>query len=185
MGGFFPHPVKIINVKMVKGAMNPWELHDFLYPHFFIPYPMTCVVAYSLSGDIPKGISVDAAGNIKGKIKHFGKQPSCQSNYPNEPRKLDGSNWENDGRFNDVLFDFNFSIKCDWVEHISTTSGPVPCVKAGNTSQDCIIRLIKDHNIDHKIYRDKYMAGGSEVVNDIDIPFVQGDEANPGPLQSI
>jgi hypothetical protein len=120
-----------------------------------------------------------------GKVKHFGQQPSCQDNFPDEPRKLNGDNWENDGRFKKISYDFKFTIKVDWLEHINTSSGPVPCVKPGNTTQDCTITVIKDHNIDHKIYRDKYMDGGTEVVNDIEVPFTQGDEASPGPLQSI
>lgn len=185
MGAFFPHPDKLINVKMVKNALNPWELHDFLYPHFAIPHPMSCVIGYSLSGDVPKGLSVDMAGNIKGKIKHFGKQPSCQDNFPDEKRKLDGSNWKNDGRFKKTFFEFNFEIKANWLEHITTPSGPVPCVKPGSTSQKCTIKVVKDHNIDNKIYKDKYLSSGSEKVNDIEVAFGFGDDADPGPLQSI
>lgn len=186
MGAFFPHPDKLINVKMVKNALNPWELHDFSYPHFAIPHPMSCIIAYSISGDIPKGISVDVGtGEIKGKIKHFGKQPSCQDNFPDEKRKLNGSNWKNDGRFKHQTYTFNFTIKADWVEHINTSGGPVPCVKPGSTSQACQIILVKDHNIDNKIYKDKYLSSGSEKVNDIEVAFEFGDDADPGPLQPI
>ena len=185
MGAFFPHPEKLINVNMEMNALNPWELHNFKYPHFAIPDPMTCIIGYELSGDVPKGISVDSSGTISGKIKHFGEQPSCQDNFPNETRKLDGSNWKNDGRFRHPYYDFEFTITVHWKEKKDTPNGPIPCVIPGTTKQKCIIRLVKDHNIDHKIYRDKYMSTPPENVNGNLIEFTQGDNANPGPLQPI
>ena len=165
MGASFPHPVKLINVKMQDNALNPWETHDFLYPHFAIPDPMTCIISYLLSGDVPKGISVDSSGNIKGKIEHFGKQPSCQDNKPNEKTEFDGSNMEKNGRFKKLYYDFHFTIQVKWVEKKDTPNGPVPCTVPGSTTEECIIRMVKNHNIDNQIWMEKYLDDGKSGGN--------------------
>jgi len=174
MGAFFPQPTKITNTLMIKGAMNPWELHDFVYPHAAIPHPLSCIVSYALSGDVPKGLSVDAAGTISGKIKHFGQQPSCSNNHPKKKPELDGKNWESNGRFKKQTFTFKFKIKVNWLEKQDTSNGPIACVISGSTTASCELTVVKDHNIDNQIFKDTYLA---------DNPF--GDEADPKPLQPI
>jgi len=195
MGASFPHPEKLINTKMVMNALNPWELHDFLYPHFAIPDPLTCIISYSLSGDIPEGISVDGAGNIKGKVKHFGEQPSCQDNYSDKDPGFDGKEWENNGRFRKIYFDFHFSIEVKWVEKKDTPNGPIPCVIPGSTKQNCTIRVVKDHNIDNLIFMQKYLNGKADgpgdtkrtIIVDGSVIDSSGNAKNksPGPYQEI
>jgi len=176
MGAHFFQPVKLINQTPQMGALNPWELHNFFFAHFAVPDPLSCVTGYSLAGDVPNGISVDGSGNIKGNMLHFWLQPSCQDNYPDEPREFTGSNWMNDGRFKHIIYDFKFTITAYWLEK---TVGPdghlIPCAIPGTTKANCIIRMCKDHNIDHKLHADKYAAAGFKI----------GDGAVEGPLQAI
>jgi len=174
MGAEFPHPETLINLKMIDGEIFPRELHDFMYPHFAIPHPMSCVIGYKLSGDVPKGLKVDILGVISGKIKHFGEQSSCTDNNPDGKPGLEGKDWKNNGRFKKEKFVFEFSIEAKWLEHISTPNGPVPCVKPGSTKQNCKITVIKDHNIDNALFMKKYTE---------DNPM--GENANPGPLQEV
>lgn len=180
MAALFSHTVNLFNVTPEQNAINPWELHNFTYPHFAIPDPGTCILGYTLSGDIPKGISVDGAGTISGKIKHFGLQPSCQTNYPEEKPKLNGSNYLNTGRFMFPFFDFVFSITVTWKEQ---DSNGVPCVIPGTTTKNCIIRVILDNSINNKIFADNY--NGKEKVNDIDIELKFGEASSPSPMQRI
>ena len=167
MGARFTQPKQLTNTLMAEGAMNPHELHQFLYPHPAIPDPLSCIVAYSLSGDVPKGLSVNpGTGVISGKIKHFGEQPSCTNNYPDEPLNFNGSNYLNNGRFKPETFDFNFDIKVDWLEKQDTAVGPIPCVIPGSTTKACTITVVKDYNIDNYLIELKIKEGIYQDLED-------------------
>ncbi len=153
-------------------ALNPWELHNFTFYHFAVPLAMTCITGYSLSGDVPAGISVDGAGTIKGKVKHFGEQPSCSQNKPSEKPELDGKNWNNNGRYAPEVYTFHFTITCHHLDPKSTPNGVIPCAKKASTSASCILTMVKDHNIDNKIWNDNYN-------------YPIGEGVSPSPLQAI
>jgi hypothetical protein len=179
MGAVFPHPVRIYNTLVTQGALNPWEEHAFLYPHFAIPDPMTCITGYSLSGDVPAGISVDGAGNIKGTIKWFGEQPSCQDNWPVEGYDADGyhsapvfPNFKIPGRFKHQTYLFKFMITVYWIEKEwippvfdedgnETAAGYwKPCSIPGTTTECVEILEVKDHNICNYFWLNSYINKG-------------------------
>jgi hypothetical protein len=189
MGAVFPHPVKLVNVLLVKGALNPWEDHAFLYPHFAIPDPLTCITGYALSGDVPAGISVDGAGNIKGTVLWFGDQGSCQDNWGIKNNDIDGqqfSGWPNHEiptRFAHQTYMFNFAITVFWKEKkwiapVFNEDGEEvaagywkPCTIPGSTTECCQILEVKDHGICNKVWLSYYTK-----------THPIGDFANPGPL---
>lgn len=185
MGATFPHPIRLYNTLVIKGALNPWEKHAFSYLHFAIPDPLTCITGYSLSGDVPAGISVDGAGNIKGTIKWFGLQPSCQDNWGVKPNNIDGqqlTGWPNQEiptRFKHQTYMFNFIITVYWLEKkwIPVPGGGfwAPCIIPGTTTENCQILEIKDHNICNLVWLDYYKGPGYSI----------GDTANPGPLEPV
>ena len=183
MGAVFPHPVRITNTLKIQGADNPWELHDFLYPHFAIPDPLTCITHYTLEGDVPAGISVNDSGDILGTIKWFREQPSCQDNWPITAMEMDGyqvaaasPNFEISGRFKHLSYLFKFQITAHWLEQgmIPDVMGEdelgeeivlvpghfEPCMIPGTTVECVEILEVKDHNICNylwsKGYQDRY-----------------------------
>ena len=176
MAAHFFQPTHLVNMAPQMAALNPWELHYFFNSHFAIPDPLSCVVAYEIAGDIPADITVDAAGNIKGHMEHFGNQPSCQANKPNLAPGFTGAHWNDNGRFGPQTYDFHFTITAHWLEKVPGPNGGfIPCVAPGSTPPyDCMIRMVKDHNIDHKIFVDKYLSKDKFGV-----------AANPHPLQPI
>ena len=168
----FPQGPTLINLTPDRTALNPKELDSFKFYHFAIPLPMTCITGYSLSGDVPKGLSVDGSGTISGKIKHFGEQPSCSANKSKKNPDEDGANWNDNGRFRPETFTFFFTIICDYLDPMPTPTGPVPCSIKGSMPWPCILTVCKDHDIDNKIWKDS----NSHPL---------GEEADPKPLKSI
>jgi len=101
----------IINEKGPKN--NPREREPYEYQTQFTDPPNFCThIAWSIYGDVPEGITIDSgSGKISGIIKWFPDQPSCQDNFPYEECEFDGSNWDKDGRFKHLTYDFHFTIQ--------------------------------------------------------------------------
>jgi hypothetical protein len=191
MAAYFPHFIRLKNVLFVKGALNPWETHEFLYPHFAVPDSMTCILDYTLEGDIPEGIKVDRAGNIYGTIKWFGEQPSCQDNWGIKENDIGGlqfSGWPNQEiptRFRHMAYMFRFNIIVSWkekkwheaVENSEGLEEPgywEPCRIRGTTTQCCELLVVKNHDICNQIWLSYYTS-----------KYKLGDYANPGPLLTV
>jgi len=141
---------------------NPRELEYFEHNTKYTPPPNFCShVAWTIYGDVPKGISIDSGtGKIFGNIKAFYDQPSTQNNYPYEEILYDGSNWQNNGRYKNSYYDFHFTIQRD-----TLVSGPNPSTGALDCSvqipykelSNVYIKEIKCHNIDNKIFIKQYL----------------------------
>ena len=159
MGASFPEPYELTKAEYNGGF--PKELDIFSYDHHAVPDGGSCIVGYSLSGDIPAGLSVNGAGIIEGKIKHFGQQPSCPENKPHKEAVLDGATWNENGRYD---------ITVDWTEEAAGS----PCSVPGSTTKSCLITLKKNFSIDNNIFVDDYLQ-----------EFEFGDYADPKPLQTI
>jgi hypothetical protein len=169
----FPQGPTLVNLTPDRTALNPKELDYFTFYHFAIPLPLTCITGYTLSGDVPAGLSVDSSGTISGEVKHFGEQPSCTANKPDQIPDEDGANWNNNGRFRPETYTFMFNITCHYLDPFyPPKGGPIPCVKPGSLTWPCILTMCKDHDIDNKIWKDNYS-------------YPLGDKADPRPLKSI
>jgi len=118
--------------------LNPREKEFFSYQTKYINPSDFCLhVSWSISGDVPKGLSIDSvSGLISGNIKWFPDQPSCQDNHPYEEMEYDGANWIKDGRFKPDYYDFHFSV---------------------TETSSVYIREIKCHNINNELFVKRYM----------------------------
>jgi len=143
---------------ITKGTFKALELTDFyLKVEFINPKNFISNINWSLSGDIPNGISINNNGIISGKILDFSKQDLCKNNnFPNEELNFDGSNWKNNGRFKENEFNFNIIIKRDIL-----IKGPLIITEKSNI----IILLIKCQDIDNKIFIRKYLNSTKKSKN--------------------
>jgi len=159
MGISFDHHKKVLLIN----NKNPHEATYFRYSHEAIPYPGTCVVSYLLEGDIPSDISINSQGIISGNILYLGYQSSCiPYNKQNLEVEADGSNWNENGRFEPLYFDFIFTVICNWR---SISPDGTPCSIPGVTLKNTIIRVVKDHDFDNQIWINKYSKVKGIKVN--------------------
>lgn len=161
----------ITNDLMTKGAANPHECHDYKHQIIFNEeYGETeeyVSEEWSLSGDVPVGIEIDNTGLINGYIAIFNDQPSCQDNYPDEVLKVDGSNWENIGRFKHATYTFNFTVT-----RTTTYQDTLTMVESQEiATSDVSILAIKDNDINNLIFVKKYLEAGHELKIENDSYF--------------
>ena len=151
---------------------NPRELEYFEYQTKFTDPQYFCThVSWVIVGDIPKGISIDSgSGKISGTVKAFFDQPSATDNHPYEECEFDGSNWEKDGRFKPLFFDFHFTIiRNTLISAPNPNTGAMDCsVKVPLVeSNNVFIKEIKCHNINNLLFIKRYLESTktSEEIN--------------------
>lgn len=146
------------------GTKNPWEDHFFKHQVNYVNPGGFCQhVKWYLSGDIPKGISIDASsGVISGYIKWFDKQPSAKAlfTFSTEKIKFDGSNYKNSNRFKHMYFDFHFTIYRD----VKILDANGHCTIPLTESSGVFIREIKLHDIDNYDFIHKYLNGEKDKL---------------------
>ena len=166
------HDVGIIsNELMIKGAANPHECHDYRHQiDFSEEYGETeeyVSEEWSLSGDVPVGISIDNTGVVQGYVAIFDEQPSCQDNFPDEVLKVDGSNWENIGRYKHTTYQFNFTVTRITTYQDTLLMEEFQEIATSNIS----ILVIKDNDINNLIFVKKYLEAGHELKIENDSYF--------------
>jgi hypothetical protein len=135
---------------------NPRENEFYQHNTMYIDPPDFCShVAWSITGDIPVGISIDAgSGVISGTVLPFFDQPSTQDNKVTSELEYNGSNFDDNGRYKNQTYDFKFTIKRDYLAKGSDgCNNPVP---ASETS-DVFIKEVKCHNIDNLAFIKAYL----------------------------
>jgi len=157
-------PTMLPNDLLSDGAMNPWECHTYSHTMQHVEDGLFCEhIAWSMSGDIPVGLSMDAgSGTISGDVLHFGLQPSCQDNYPIEVFREDGGNYTSTGRFKELYFDFIVTIQRDYLVKGPNADGKPDCATPlpESVSGVFIIRVVKNHDIDNLLYLRNYLKAG-------------------------
>ena len=143
----------IINEKGPKD--NPREKEAFEYQTKFTDPAKFCThIAWSIYGDVPKGISIDSgSGKISGTVKWFPDQPSCQDNHPYEEMDYDGANWIKDGRFKPDTYDFHFTIQRDTLTLDPNNVCAIPVTETNNV----FITVVKCNNINNEIFVKRYL----------------------------
>jgi len=134
--------------------LNPREKEYFQYQtKYENPEGFCSHISWSISGDVPKGISIDSgSGVISGNIKWFPEQPSCQDNHPYEELDFDGANWIKDGRFKHNTYNFHFII----VRNLKVEDGDGNCNITIETSS-VYITEVKCQNINNNIFVKRYL----------------------------
>jgi hypothetical protein len=150
----------IINEKGPKD--NPREREPYEYQTQFTDPQHFCThIAWSIYGDVPEGISIDSgSGKISGVIKWFPDQPSCQDNHPYEECDFDGTNWDKDGRFIPLTYDFHFTIQRDTLISLpNPANGAMDCaVKAPLVeTNDVFITEVKCQNVNNLLFIKRYL----------------------------
>jgi len=162
----------IINESPVNGAANPHECHTYthqvLHTESFTPLQNLMDQVWFLTGDIPLDLIIDNNGLITGKIKIFDYQPSCQDNYPKETLLVNGSNWQNTGRYKNETFSFNFTVHRRYtyedLEPMSLDPAITePLIVIEEVTSDVTITVIKNNDIDNLIFVRKYLEAGHEL----------------------
>lgn len=173
-------------------AKNPWETHiyqhqitatttDMFYRH----------ISWSIEGNIPKDITIDKdTGLISGTILIYNKQDSrLFTTTPYEKMKLDGSNWRNVGRPKEPYVDFIFTVTREYniKRFLSINNLPIieeipdiefdtriQALEAANTeyelvresvSQDVSIRVIRNNDIDTRMFFIAYLDSDYSISN--------------------
>jgi len=170
----------ILNDSPVNGAGNPWECHSYKHQIKFTEYSNFFLhVKWSITGDIPKGISIDSAtGLISGTIKFFPEQPSCQDNESTNVLEEDGSNYKDIGRFKHPYYDFNFTVRRDYLIDSDPSMPPPIGIVPESTESNITIRVIKNNDIDNMIFVYKYLEAGHSInIEDKKYTFDNVDEA--------
>ena len=193
----------IISTSLINNELgpkdNPRELENFGYQTKFSPPPNFCThVLWSIYGDIPVGISIDAgSGYISGLIEAMYDQPSCTANQPYEECEFNGDNWDKDGRFKALYYDFHFTIQRDTLVSLPNPStGAMDCsVKAPFIETNTVyIRLVKCQNINNLLFIKRYLSSSkvSPITKEetkINVDGVEYTEYNdlepnhPGPFK--
>jgi len=152
----------ISNQKPIDGWMNPLEKHSFYHKVNRTPPPNFIKdISWSISGDIPKNLSIDSNGVIKGDICHFGKQPQTQDNKPLDIIEYDGSNSKNNGRYRFDEFDFKFTITRKGI--IKPGSSFVVFTETSNV----YIKVIKNFGIDSLLFLRQYLDSGKSLFAEV------------------
>lgn len=158
---------------------NPRELEAFEYQTRFTDPANFCThVSWVIIGDVPKGISIDSgSGKISGTIKAFFDQPSASDNNPYEECNFDGSNWDKDGRFKPLFFDFHFTIiRNTLVSELNPITGAMDCAVQIPMveSNNVFIKEIKCQNINNLLFIKRYLEStktseeGDETMINVD-----------------
>lgn len=164
---------------------NPWE--DMFYKHQvnYVNPPGFCQhVKWSIYGDVPKGITIDAnTGVISGYIKWFGKQPSVQGNstFLNEKVKFDGTNYKNSKRYKILYYDFHFTIQRD----VKILDGNGNCTIPLTETSNVFIREVKRHDIDNWDFVQRYLKGEHSKRNDKPTINVNGKEYDKSMIEQL
>lgn len=145
MGVSIDDPGLIINEAGPKD--NPREREFYSHAVAHTEDGKNCsITGWSISGDVPQGISINGSGVISGTIDGFWEQASTQS-----PRKdtkyveVDCRNYpDHNGRYDSQTYDFTFTTTVSWIEK----DGNGNCVVPGSTSASHTIKLVKDHDCD-------------------------------------
>lgn len=136
---------------------NPRELEYYEYQTQFTDPPDFCEhIEWIISGDVPKGISIDSgSGKISGVIEAFYDQPSASDNHPYEECNYDGSNWDKDGRLIAHFFDFHFSI----IRNIMVFGPSDSCddKKPFSESNTVYIKEVKCQNTNNLLFIKRYL----------------------------
>lgn len=123
------------------------ENTNFAYRHGAKDEVGDIVLGYSLSGDVPVGLTVDDKGYLTGRIKPFEYQPYCQDQIvEKEKPNFDGSNYTKVGRFEPDFYDFNFTITVIWEDALT-----LPDTEK-TTSKLCVLRMRKDFGLNGEIF---------------------------------
>jgi hypothetical protein len=169
---------------------NPREEEYFEYQTKFTnPLDFCTHVAWSIYGDVPKGISIDiGSGKISGTLKWFHDQPSCQDNNPCEEMEYDGSNWMKDGRFKHNSYDFHFTIQRDILMLDANNVCDTPVTETNNV----YITLVKCNNINNDIFIKRYLESTKtskenertkiNVNGEVYMDYASAKAAMPGPF---
>ncbi len=188
----------IVNELMINGAANPHECHDYKHQIIFNEEYESdeeyLSEKWTIDGDVPVGIEIDDTGLIYGYIAIFNDQPSCQDNNPEETLKVDGSNWENNGRFKHATFQFDFKVT-RITTYLLTGVGIDPETEEEVdieeeleeiTTSNVSILAIKSNDITNLIFVKKYLEAGHELKIGNDSYFEDDLEdfvaRHPGPF---
>jgi hypothetical protein len=179
---------------------NPRELEEFEYQTKFTDPQYFCThVAWSIFGDVPKGISIDSgSGKISGIIEAFFDQPSASDNHPYEELEYDGSNWDKDGRFKPLFFDFHFTIQRNTlISGPNPSTGAMDCVVQIPLTEinDVFIKEIKCQNINNELFVKRYLESTKtskegertkiHVNGEVYTDYNSAKSAMPGPFTSL
>jgi len=144
------------------GTPNPLEDHFFKHQIKYVNPAGFCQhIKWSIFGDIPVGVKVDAmSGIISGYCKWFGEEPSCEKvfGFLNSEVKLDGSNYKDSGRYKHQMYDFHFTIKRDF----KIVDGSGNCSIPQSEQSDVYIKLLKFHDIDSFDFIFRWLQGSPD-----------------------
>lgn len=116
------------NEKLVKGASNPWENHEY---EKRIEYTEDITIGATIinrewffRGINPNGLYINSDGVIHGRVLDFTRQPSVKNLLPKETMLEDGSNWRNLGGLDGTTYTFNFEVgtRVEYLRHLGTGS---------------------------------------------------------------
>jgi len=139
-------------------ADNPREREFYSHQVAYTEDSLNCsITGWTISGDVPQGISIDGSGVISGTIEGLWEQTSTQS-----PRKdlkyveVDCRNYPDyNGRYAAQTYDFTFTTTVSWIEK----DGNGACIIPGSTSASHTIKLVKDHDGDAMLLAANYLDG--------------------------
>lgn len=139
---------------------NPHEMHDFEYKVKYMDDELIEEhISWSLSGNVPKKLTIDDNGVIKGRIDILEHQDIPANMFSHKEKlKRDGSNWKKNGRFKGVSYTFNFTITRKYTIIDEEAEEPEPILITA--SADVSLIIIKNHNVDNLIYMDMYFDAG-------------------------
>jgi len=147
---------EIKNQKPIDNWDSPLEEHYFYHKiEYTNPKDYIKNIYWSIEGEIPKDISINNRGIIKGKISHFGLQIETQDNKPLERVNFGGSNSLNNGRYKHNEYSFNFIVKRKY----QTISGVI------TEKSSVYIKVLKNFDIDNYIFLKMYLDKGIGVTD--------------------
>ncbi len=156
-------------------SANPHECHDFSYQVLFTEDDVKEHIEWYTSDTIPLGLEIDPdIGIITGKIYPLHKQPDCQDNLsPKEDIKVDGSNRNNNGLYNDSTHTFEFTVYrkyyiyeelFDYMEDTDTTTIPyIVDNRIQNTDTRHVYLCIKDSELGDMLTDTEYFTDITDV----------------------
>lgn len=165
------------------GKPNPRECEQFRFQVEYIidsSILSDIHIRWEIEGDIPNDVVIDKdSGLLSGKVKMFIDQDLPSHLYnPKEPLEVDGSNYQNDGRFTDPTYDFNFTIrKVTLLEDVEYIGEPIEttleecieddsillCMDEGKiyrkefTTSDVTIKLVRNGNVGNTLFMINYL----------------------------